>query len=132
MTQRLQEYLDRNNLSEPLQSAYRKHHSTESALIKVHNDIHQALDQKQVIFLVILDLSAAFDTIDKDKLISRFSSRGVRGTALAWISSYLSDRLQAVRINESIYMSSAAELPFGVPQGSVLGPLFFSICQPAR
>ena len=75
MTQRLQEYLDRNNLSEPLQSAYRKHHSTESALIKVHNDIHQALDQKQVIFLVILDLSAAFDTIDKDILISRFSSR---------------------------------------------------------
>ncbi|XP_071506848.1 uncharacterized protein [Diadema antillarum] len=125
VAQRLQEYLELNDLSEPLQSAYKKHHSTESALIKVHNDIHQALDKKQAVFLVLLDLSAAFDTIDKDILITRFRSIGVKGSALAWISSYLCNRSQAVRINEC--MSSFAELLYGVPQGSVLGPSFFSI-----
>ena len=76
-------------------------------------------------FLVLLDLSAAFDTIDHGVLLSRLSSIGVRGSALKWIRSYLSGRTQAVNINGSL--SSFIELCYGVPQGSVLGPLFFTI-----
>ena len=125
VAKRLQEYLEDNDLDEPLQSAYKKHHSTESALIKVHNDIAKSLDQKQAVFLVLLDMSAAFDTIDREILIERFRSIGVTGSALAWISSYLGNRVQTVKIGECL--SSEVELPYGVPQGSVLGPSFFSI-----
>ena len=76
-------------------------------------------------FLVLLDLSAAFDTIDHGVLLSRLSSFGVKGSALAWIRSYLTDRTQAVNINGCL--SSFLPLLFGVPQGSVLGPQFFTI-----
>ena len=76
-------------------------------------------------FLVLLDLSAAFDTIEHNILLSRLESNGVKGPALQWISSYLSCRNQAVCIGST--MSSPVDLPFGVPQGSVLGRLFFTI-----
>ena len=122
---RLQGYLDQHKLSEPLQSAYKKKHSTESALVKVHNDILLALDSKQAVFLVLLDLSAAFDTIDQNVLIQRFQSLGIEGSAIKWIASYLRNRTQSVRINNA--MSSESELKYGVPQGSVLGPSFFSV-----
>ena len=122
---RLQDHLDRHSLTEPLQSAYRKHHGTESALIKVHNDILLSLDSKHAVFLVLLDLSAAFDTIDNDLLIHRFCTLGVEGSALSWIMSYLCHRKQSVRVNDSF--SPEQELLYGVPQGSVLGPLFFTV-----
>ena len=68
---RLEEHLRENDLHEPLQSAYRKHHSTETALIKIQSDVLQALDSGRVAALVLLDLSAAFDTIDHSILIER-------------------------------------------------------------
>ena len=73
----------------------------------------------------MLDLSAAFDTIDHGILLSRLSSFGIRNHALQWIRSYLTDRMQAVNINGCL--SSFIPLLFGVPQGSVLGPQFFTI-----
>jgi hypothetical protein len=117
-------YIVNNNLQEVLQSAYTKFHSTETALIKVQNDILEAIDGKKCILLVLLDLSAAFDTIDHKILLSRLSSRyGVKGTALKWFESYLSDRVQAVIIDG--VESDLHQLLFGVPQGSVLGPILF-------
>ena len=71
MSRVLSEHRARNNLDIPLQSAYRQHHSTETALLKVHNDVLRALDRRECVFLVLLDLSAAFDTIDHHQLKSR-------------------------------------------------------------
>ena len=122
---RLQEYLNHHGLTEPLQSAYKKHHSTETALVKVHNNILLALDSKKAVFLVLLDLTAAFDTIDCDFLADRFRERGIGGSAMSWISSYLNNRSQTVKVDNSL--SSVSELKYGVPQGSVLGPSFFSV-----
>jgi len=82
------------------------------------------VDQGSVACLVMLDLSAAFDTIDHSILLKRLQNRfGVEGSALSWFHSYLSDRDQAVSIDG--VTSEAKVLDFGVPQGSVLGPLVF-------
>ena len=83
-------YLDENSLYDQFQSAYRKRHSTETALIKVHNDIALAIDKGQSAILVLLDLSAAFDTVDHNILLSKLSSRfGICGKTLKWFESYL-------------------------------------------
>ena len=82
-----------NNLEVPLQSAYRENHSTETALLKVHNDVLRAIDDGECVFLVLLDLSAAFDTIDHTQLQKRLTDFfGISQTALSWVNSYLSDR----------------------------------------
>ena len=108
------------------QSAYRPHHSTETALLHTFDGIFTSADQSQPTLLVSLDLSAAFDTIDHSTLLSRLStSFGVNGTALAWLTSYLSNRSQTIRIGS---VSSDPSTCFsGVPQGSVLGPILFSL-----
>ena len=110
----------------PLQSAYRKFHSTETALLRITNDILLACDQKKVTALVLLDLSAAFDTIDYTILLSRLSSTfGITGRALDLLTSYLVHRTQSVCIGSD--SSPASPLLTGVPQGSVLGPLLFCL-----
>ena len=109
-----------------LQSAYRKSHSTETALIKVQNDILMNMDHQQVTLLVLVDLSAAFDTIDHQVLLNRLRwSFGIRGYALEWIASYLSDRTQRVSFENNV--SQSRYLSCGVPQGSCLGPLLFTM-----
>jgi len=86
-------YLTEHNLLPVHQSAYRKFHSTETALLKVFNDLLQATDQGQVLALCLLDLTAAFDTVDHHVLLQRLQrSFGIEDCALAWFSSYLSDR----------------------------------------
>ena len=107
------------------QSAYRSHHSTETALILVTNDIMCAVDQKKAVVLVLLDLSAAFDTIDHSILLNRLHKRyGITGTTLSWFEAYLTDRCQVIELNGE--SSDEIWLQFGVPQGSVLGPLLFT------
>ena len=71
----MEEHLSDNNLNEPLQSAYKKHHSTETALVKVSNDILLELDKRMCVYLVLLDLSAAFDTIDHQVFLSQMQSQ---------------------------------------------------------
>ena len=126
VAKQLIDYLDANGLDVSYQSAYRKLDSTETALIRVHNDIAIVSDQKRSVILLILDLSAAFDSVDHCILLSRLSRRfGVGGTALAWFRSYLGDRTQFVNTNGSTFERRV--LQFGVPQGSVLEPLLFSL-----
>lgn len=94
-------YLTTNGLFAKMQSAYRKHHSTETALLRVVNDIHQAIDNKREAVLVLLDLSAAFDTIDHAILLDRLRDRyGFSGTVLRWIESYLKYRPQCIVLDK--------------------------------
>ena len=118
---RLNKHLINNSLFDPLLSAYRGKHSTETALIKVQNDILSALDACSSAILLMLDLSAAFNTIDHDILLSRlYNVYGITGNALDWFGSYLTGRIQRVVIKDAVSVDQ--ELDFGVPQGSVLGP----------
>ena len=88
-----------NHLGETFQSECKEFHSTETALLRVHNDILCSLDQNKSVILLLLDLSAAFDTVDHAILISRLSNRfGVKGTALTWFKSYLTSRQQFVNV----------------------------------
>ena len=122
---RLHAHKHQHNLIEKFQSAYRKGHSTESAVTRVHNDILRSIDNGKCVFLVLLDLSAAFDTVSHDILLKRLQSRfGISGSAHEWIASYLNHRSQCVQANSTT--SDSVTLKYGVPQGSVLGPDFFS------
>ena len=122
---RLQAHIKNNHLSNPLQSAYRKHHSTGSALLKVHNYIIISMDKGEVTALTLLDLSAAFDTIDHATLTDRLSNwYGIPGQAQIWFSAYLQNRHQSVKIEDTF--SDKVTLFYGVPQGSVLGPVLFT------
>ena len=113
-----------NNLLYLLQSAYPLGHSTETALLQIVNDLLAALDANHISLLSLLDLSAAFDTIDHSVLLSRFHHTfGISGTALSWFQSYLSDRTHVVSVNGA--SSAHAALNFGFPQGTVLGPILF-------
>ena len=121
---KLLSHLQENNLGNPFQSAYRAGHSTETVLLRIVNDILSALDNDNISVLLLLDLSAAFDTIDHQILLSRLNSvSGLQSTALQWFQSYLSDRYQSTSVNNS--SSSPSQLMYGVPQGSVLGPILF-------
>jgi retron-type reverse transcriptase len=120
----LQRYLDENHLHAKMQSAYRPCHSTETALLRIHNDLLRAIDQHQEAVLILLDLTAAFDTIDHRILLERLSKRyGISGRAHAWFTSYLQGRTQRVVIKDAI--SDSTHLDCGVPQGSVAGPIKF-------
>jgi hypothetical protein len=120
------QHMDTHGLNNTYQSAYRAGHSTETALLKIKNDVDLALDQGDGVLMALLDLSAAFDTVDHAILLERLESRiGITGAALHWIKSYLSGRTQTVGIGNDL--SDPVKVEIGVPQGSVLGPLFFLV-----
>ena len=101
MVLRLNQHLIQNGLHEVLQSAYKQNYSTETALLKVQNDLLMAIDTYGGAVLILLDLSAACDTIDHTILLQRLHELGIRDAALDWFRSYLSQRRQSVVINES-------------------------------
>ncbi|KAL0163779.1 hypothetical protein M9458_039532, partial [Cirrhinus mrigala] len=118
----LQSHLQLHAIADKFQSGFRSRHSTESALLRVHNDILGALDSKSSVVLVLLDLTAAFDTVDHAVLISRLQHIvGLQGMVLRWFSSYLANRIFSVMLNN--FSSSPTPLSSGVPQGSILDDL---------
>ena len=120
----LNNYLTNNNLHETFQSAYKVHHSTETVMVKVQDDILHGIDSNRAVVLFMLDLSAAFDTVSHEILLNRLTQRyGITGSLQKWFASYLLSRTQFVQIECSI--SSLREVNCGVPQGSVLGPLLY-------
>ena len=122
----IEKHLSTHQLHEALQSAYTPDHSTETAVVKVTNDILCALDKRQCVYLVLLDLSAAFDTIDHQVFLSRLQEDyGVVGGVADWMKSYLSGRHQKVDINGTF--SEKIELKYGFPQGSKIGPFGFKL-----
>ena len=122
----LSEHLELHDLNSKHQSAYRKHHSTETALLKVKNDLLNAVDNKLVAFVVLLDLSSAFDTVDHEILLNRLTDEfGIAGSVKSWFASYLSGRTSRCRVAGEL--SSSKPLIYGVPQGSVVGPRLFSM-----
>ena len=121
---RLFDHIATNGLLESLQSSYKKYHSTETALTFIHDDILRAVNEKQCVILLLLDLSVTFDTIDHAMLLSRQQRYiGPRDTALNWFQSYLSQRQQSALING--VKSETVPFSCGVPQGPLPGPIFF-------
>ena len=120
----LNEYADVNNLFSPYQSGYRKFHSCETAVTKIHNDILMMIDSKSNVVLLLLDLSAAFDTINHNLLLTKLKNvYGITELALSWFQCYLNNRTFKVKVKKAT--SSECYLDIGVPQGSILGPLLF-------
>ena len=126
VTCQLTQHISENSLLELMQSTYRSGHSTEKALLKVETDLLCAIDHQEVVCLILFYLSSAFDTVDHCLLLQRFEvCFGIKEIALEWIRSYLTGRTQEVSVGKLI--SSQVALSFGVPQGSVLGLILFTL-----
>ena len=122
----LRSYLDMWDFQEEFQSAYRCNHSTETALLRIKHDFHKSFDSKSGTVLVLLDLKSAFDTVDHAIMLEGLHSNyAISGLALQWFRSYLADRHFNVCVRNET--SDKCPLKYGVPQGSVLGPLLFTL-----
>lgn len=121
----LREYLSVHNILPTHQSGFRQHYSCTTALIQITDDIMRATDNGLLTALVLLDYSKAFDSIDHEILMAVLDFVGLSKNAILMLKNYILNRKQIVKIGDSL--SSPLSLHCGVPQGSVLGPLLFSL-----
>lgn len=126
MKSQINAHLNRNSLLMITQSGFRKHHSTESTLLKITDDLRIAMDNKSVAALVLLDFSKAFDCVHHKLLLHKLGTKfKFSSSAINLMGSYLNGRKQCVSVEG--FTSSLCDVLMGVPQGSVLGPLLFSM-----
>jgi len=119
-------YLNAHNLFDPFQSGYRKLYSTATALLKITEDLRQALFKRRVVLIVFLDFSKAFDCVNHELLLRKLSQLNFSDPAVEWFRSYLTGRQSAVKDKNGKF-SKWVDMKSGVPQGSVLAPLLFSL-----
>ena len=122
------DFLTSQNILDPLQTGFRQYHSTQTALLKLTEDVRAGIDSKKKLLTILLlfDFSKAFDTISPTKLLRKLSKMAFSKTVLLWIKSYIVSRAQRV-VSRSNGQSDWLSTNLGVPQGSVLGPLLFSL-----
>ena len=119
------DFFQGDNQLDKLQSAYKKFHSTNTALLNINDDIYKALDKSQVTILILLDYSKAFDCANHRLILAKLKAAGFHDEALSWVLSYLLDRKQ--KVNTELGESRWVTMKNGVPQGSILGPLLFLV-----
>ena len=122
---RILNFLESNNSLFDMQYGFRPGRSCEHALLNAQNTLLESLNNRQISLLLLIDFSKAFDMVDHAILLNKLYYYGIRGPALNWLKSYLSNRKQYVSVNKSD--SSTLGIAYGVPQGSILGPLLFII-----
>ena len=125
MYKRLYSFLEVHNILYSLQFGFQKNHSIDHALVSLTESVKNTLDNKRLGCGIFIDLQRAFDTDNHKILLSKLEHYGIRGCALEWLRSYLSDRKQYVSVNGK--SSSLLTISCGVTQGSVLGPLLFLV-----
>ena len=118
-------YFERFDCIPQFQSAYKSFHSVETALCRVQNDLIQSKARGECSILIMLDLSAAFDSIDRGQLLSDLHDLGITGKAHNWLATYLTSRKFSVCIGDET--SDEGEMKYGVPQGTILGPVLFIV-----
>ena len=121
----ISEYFTSNNLLLDCQYGFRENHSTEIPALEFVDRIKMEVDRKKIPFLIFLDLSKAFVTLNHDILLTKLRYYGIQGVALNWLQSYMTKRTQYVQYNDT--SSSIREIEIVVPQGSILGSLLFII-----
>ena len=125
MRTRLTNFFESYDILYEMQYGFRKGRSCEHALLVAQNELLSTLSKKQISMLLLSDFSKAFDMVDHNILLHKLQHYGIRGNALNWVKSYLSNRMQFVSIDGK--NSTTKTLKYGVPQGSILGPLLFII-----
>ena len=125
MFQQLVNYMDSNKFFNPNHHAYRSFHSTTTAMLQMYSTWLDALEKGDMAGVCMIDMSAAFDVVDIELLLEKLKLYGLDRNAVQWVWSYLTYRSQSVYIEGT--MSRLLSLEAGVPQGSIIGPLFYTI-----